>query len=544
MAKRPTSSANPKPTQQSNVASTQHLAALDRTNSTPPPALLPYQQRWVADHAPLKVAEKSRRIGLTWGEAADNALTAASADGSNIFYISATQDMALEYIEACAMWAKAYHLAAGEIEEGIFLDDEDKAIKLYKIDFPKSGHRIVSLSSRPANLRGKQGIIVIDEAAFAPDLEGLIKAAMAMLMWGDKVRILSTHNGDANPFNQLINDIRSGKRQGSVHRITFDEAVKDGLFRRVCLRKNIEWSQQKEDQWVEDVRSFYGDDAAEELDVIPAQGGGAYLPLALLEMRTAPANAVPVIRQAWDDAFSLLPETIRAQAVSGWCYETIMPNLATLAPEPAKSLGVDFARVGDLTAIVVLQEDQDLVRRVALVVEISRCPFRQQEQITAFIAKGLTRLRALAIDAGGNGAALAEHMADQFGQSRTMQIKFSDKLYLENMPRFKAHLEDGTLDHLPKDNQCRDDLRALQKINGIPKLPKQKTQRASGEKQQRHGDFAIALFLADLAMNQDNLGTCEGFISIPKKHISTDNLYHYDDDYQRSLASFCSRHLL
>lgn len=36
------------------------------------------------------------------------------------------------------------------------------------------------------------------------------------------------------------------------------------------------WTQEAEDKWVAGVRKFYGDDADEELDVIPAQGGGTY----------------------------------------------------------------------------------------------------------------------------------------------------------------------------------------------------------------------------------------------------------------------------
>ena len=84
-------------------------------------------------------------------------LIASRIDGSNVFYISATQDMAIEFIEACALWARAFDLAAGQVEEGIFFDDGDKQIKTYKIDFPKSGKRIVALSSRPANHRVKQG---------------------------------------------------------------------------------------------------------------------------------------------------------------------------------------------------------------------------------------------------------------------------------------------------------------------------------------------------------------------------------------------------
>ena len=65
-------------------------------DNAPPPVLLPYQQRWIADESQLKIAEKSRRIGLTWGEAADDVLIASKADGSNVFYISATEDMAID----------------------------------------------------------------------------------------------------------------------------------------------------------------------------------------------------------------------------------------------------------------------------------------------------------------------------------------------------------------------------------------------------------------------------------------------------------------
>ncbi len=155
-----------------------------------PPVLLPYQQRWVADTSPLKVIEKSRRTGITWAEASDNVLTAASsapAGGMNVYYIAYNQDMTVEYIQACAMWARAFNYAASEIEEGFWEeDDDDKHIRTYTIKFPDSGFRIVALSSRPSNLRGRQGIIVIDEAAFHEQLDELLKAALAMLIWGER----------------------------------------------------------------------------------------------------------------------------------------------------------------------------------------------------------------------------------------------------------------------------------------------------------------------------------------------------------------------
>lgn len=183
-----------------------------------PAVLMPYQQRWVADTSPLKVIEKSRRTGITWAEASDDVLTAASsapAGGMNVYYIAYNQDMTVEYIQACAMWARAFNYAASEIEEGFWEEDEDdKHIKTYTIKFPDSGFRVVALSSRPSNLRGRQGIIVIDEAAFHEQLDELLKAALAMLIWGGKVRVISTHDGDDNPFNTLIGDIRAGRQGG------------------------------------------------------------------------------------------------------------------------------------------------------------------------------------------------------------------------------------------------------------------------------------------------------------------------------------------
>ncbi|WP_221621178.1 hypothetical protein [Halomonas sp. YLB-10] len=55
-----------------------------------PAVLLDYQQRWIGVRAPLKVGEKSRRIGLTWAETADNVLIAASArsaGGQTVYYL-------------------------------------------------------------------------------------------------------------------------------------------------------------------------------------------------------------------------------------------------------------------------------------------------------------------------------------------------------------------------------------------------------------------------------------------------------------------------
>ena len=161
--------------------------------------LLPYQRRWIADTSQLKIAEKSRRTGLTWAEAAEAALSGSisqEAGGTDTFYVGTTKDMAREFIDACAMWAKAYNLAASAIGEEA-LEDDDKDILVYVINFA-SGFKIKALSSNPSNLRGMQGNVIIDEAAFQKDLAAVLKAALALTMWGSNVRLISTHNGIEN----------------------------------------------------------------------------------------------------------------------------------------------------------------------------------------------------------------------------------------------------------------------------------------------------------------------------------------------------------
>lgn len=491
----------------------------------PPPVLMPYQQRWIEDQAQLKVWEKSRRIGASWAEAADAVMLAAAEGGSNYFYISATQDMAREFVEACALWARAFDAAAGSIGEGLY-DDGDAAdgnrkyIKTFEIVFPRSGRRIVALSSRPTNLRGKQGTIGIDEAAFHGDLRALLKAALAMLLWGDRVRIWSTHDGVENPFNELIQEIRAGKRGGhdeaSVHRVTFRDAVADGLYRRVCLRKGIEWTQAGEDKWVAAAYRFYGDAASEELDAVPSASAGAYLSLTLIEQRMVPAwPATPdgpvVVRGAWDDAFAYLPEDVRRHAITGWCEEQLRPHLDRLNKLRRHAFGEDFARNRDQAITTVLEEDADLTRRPVLTFELANCPFSSQEQILMYVVDRLPRFRGGAMDATGNGAALAEAMAQRYGTEMIEQVKLSDSFYLAHMPKLKAALQDDTLRGIARDDALRDDLRAIKLVKGVPKVPHGDTQSAgaraaaaeAGSKLQRHGDFAIALFLAVYAFARE-----------------------------------------
>ena len=121
-----------------------------------PHILLPYQKRWHADRAPVRIQVKSRRIGGTWGclaaEAALEASLSRKAGGMDQLYVGYNKEMAAEFIGECAFFAKAYSLACSTISvslEKAVINDEDRDIVKYSITFA-SGFQCIALSSLPA----------------------------------------------------------------------------------------------------------------------------------------------------------------------------------------------------------------------------------------------------------------------------------------------------------------------------------------------------------------------------------------------------------
>lgn len=473
--------------------------------NTLPDILLGYQKELLQTTAvnAVTVYEKSRRIGITWGVAADAVLTsgaARSAGGMDTLYIGYNLDMAREFIDTCGMWAKAFLPAASEVQEFLFADTDDKgadrAIQAFRIVLA-SGFEIVALTSKPRSLRGRQGYLILDEAAFHDDLGEMLKAGMAFLMWGGKILVISTHDGETNPFAELVNDCRAGRKPYALLRTTFDAAIDDGLYERVAMTLKARGQKvpTKED-WIGGIRDFYGEDGDEELDCIPAQGSGAALSGALIELRMD--SDIPVLRWEKDDAFSRVPVHIRDAEAAEWCEANLKPLLDALPPDRRSFFGEDFGRLHDLTVIWPILLMDDTTRRPPFVVELSKIPFEQQKFVLFYIVRRLPRFMAGALDAGGNGAYLAEVAADEFGHDRIAQVKLSLEWYRENMPRFVAAFEDGTI-ALPRDANLLADHRSLKKIKGIIRVPDIREADARNKQIKRHGDSAIAHALGHFA---------------------------------------------
>jgi len=470
--------------------------------------LMAHQADWIADESPLKICAKGRRTGITFAEALDCTLIAAakrSAGGQNVFYIPDTKPKGREFIGYAAHFARTVAKEMLTIEDGIFFDQREdgttKAISSYIIRF-SSGFRIEALSSRPENIRGLQGTVVIDEAAFHRDVRNVIDAVGALLIWGGKIRIISSHNGISNPFNELIKEAAAGKNGFKVHTYSFGDAVTHGLYKRVCLIKGSDWSQEKQDVWEAEIRSAYGTRTAkmrQELDAIPAEAEGSALTRVLIEScmsRELPA----VIRWDRPDDFKNLEDFEREEQALEFCDGVLNPLLSRLNPDLEHVFGEDFARSGDKTAIVVFEIGADLIRRARLVVELKNIPFDQQRDILFYIGDALPRLSGGALDARGNGQYLAEKAKQRWGDN-IHEVMLSAKWYGLWMPAYIEAFVDKSL-LLPFDADVLADHQALAYVNGIIKVPDGHSSKGV-DGYDRHGDTAPAGALAWFASNQD-----------------------------------------
>lgn len=477
--------------------------------------LMLHQRQWIKQihEEDLNIAEKGRRTGITYSTALDDAITASSAKlagGDNVYYVGDTKEKGLEYIGYCAKMAKVMAMAMADgwdgIEVFLFEDQQEdgtsKQITSYRIRF-LSGFQIVALSSNPANIRGLQGIVNIDEAAFHKNVQAVIDACTALLIWGGKIRIISTHNGVKNPFNQLIRDSRAGLASFKVFHCTFDDAVKNGLYERVCLVKGWTPTAEAKQAWYDKVRKGYGTNTAamkEELDAIPREGSGVAIPGVLIEQSMKEVR--PILRLALNEDFVQKSLAYRDSWSAEWIRINLDPLLAKLDTGRQHVFGSDYARHGDFAVFAPLSIEQDLRRRCPFMIEMKDVPTRHQTQIIWHAIRRLPRFMGGAMDATGNGATLAEYTAEEFGLGIIHQVMLNDAWYRSNMVPFQQAFEDQMMD-LMRDADVLNDLRALEMIDGIIKLPKLRQQDTKDAEFKRHGDSAIALALGHFASRQD-----------------------------------------
>ena len=482
---------------------------------------LPYQKEWLEDRSDLKIIEKNRRCGISWTDSADSVLDAAPAQAwTNTYYMSFNKDNCRQYIEDAGEWAKKLGFAASEIieSEEPLLDDEDKSITTYRITFA-SGAEIMGLPGVSRSLRSKQGNVVIDEAAFFDDLESVLQAAKALVMWGGRIRVISTHNGDDNPFNILIKNIRSGKeKEWSLHRITFREAMAQGLYKRICLKQGRKWTPEADKEFMDKMYRIYGDNPDEELDVIPRASGDRYFGRGLLDHATADADSYDMRRLECSDSFLHKNESFKNREIEKFFNQEVRPILGAL--EGQVFGGNDFGRSGDLTTYWFAEEVSKTQLAVRLIVEIKNAPFEQQQLFNDYVTDWLSERKkfgGLAIDSRGNGQQIGEHaMLRHPGAS--IQVMETNAWYAKYGTDLHGLMESGDFS-VPDDETIKADFALVVLKNGIPTIPAVRTSDRDS-KGKRHGDGASAAMLCVCAWRECAADPAPSFFVAEKKKKS------------------------
>jgi len=457
-----------------------------------PHILLPYQVAWHEDKAKVRYAPKARQIGFTWGcLACESVLEAMPSNGINQYYIGYSLEMAAQFIGDCAFFARAFDAALSKIfidSQHMIVREQDKEFEIevfkYSIRFP-SGALINALSSNPRNFRSKHGHFRIDEAAFHDDLPALEKAAMAALIHGGRVDFISSLNGEDNPFYAAIEEVRAGSKKGSLHEIYFEDAVAQGLYERIALVHALPQTEAAKDEWVQEIRDYYGDNAAEELDGIPHKGGEIYFPRYLL--KPCQNKQIPIVR--WEQPPEFVTDDNRVAITQQWLDTYIAPLLAQLDPQVKSVLGHDFGRSGDLSVLNISQGITPEIWATRFMVELRNIPFDIQQQILFYILDRLPHFKHAKFDARGNGQSHAEGALQRYGVQKIDCVMFTAKWYAEHFPKLKRAYESRQF-IIPDDEDVLQDHRLVELYKGSPTMSNRHTK--GQDKKQRHGDAAVA----------------------------------------------------
>jgi phage FluMu gp28-like protein len=479
--------------------------------SDPLDHFLPYQRRWFYADAPVVVGEKSRRIGWTYASAC-RAVWRRLTVGSDLFYSSADLSAAREFVEYCKYFAKGFE--AGCEDEGERVIDEQAGITALVLRF-SHGARIVAGSSSPKFFRSKGGDADADEFAFHAAPRELFKAMHATAMvWGHRLRLWSTHNGEGSFFNLLVKGARreaterergregEGEAEGApaapvspstslplsrsprmlVQRVTLPDAVEQGLVEAIKGLKTPNPTARRE--WLEEMRASCPDEDTwnEEYLCRPSSEQASLLSYALIG--ACEEGEVPILDWHGDGARS---------------SESIQNQQSTIQNPVPLFAGFDVGRKRDRSVLWVLERVGDVywTREVRVLEDVN---FTAQEDMLHALMAG-RRVKRLCVDSTGIGAMLAERLAHRWGH-RAEAVHFTAAVKSElAMPLVR--LFQDRLVRVPADPVVREDLHKVRKTvtaAGNVRLD------ASRDDQTGHADRFWALALAYHAADDRRTG--------------------------------------
>lgn len=391
---------------------------------------LPYQIAWLRDTSRFKIWEKSRRIGATYVQAYEDVKDAARDDKPmDVWFTSADESAAKEYILYCGMWARVFQIAAEDLGEIVI--DKDDDIKALVVQFA-NGKRIHGLSSNPKAFRSKGGKLVVDEYAFHKQPEEMWKAAQPIVLWGYPIRVLSTYNGKGNRYYRMVSEARQGNRW-SLHTTTLMDAVDQGLVSKIIGHAA---SAAEIEAFVADARATAGDEEnwLQEYMCQPVDEATAWLTWDLITSAEHKDAGRPELYQGGD------------------CY-----------------LGGDIARRRHLTVYWVKEKVGDVLW-TREVVKLKNATFAEQDaELDRLFAT--YKIRRACLDQTGIGEKPVEDAKKRHGEYRVEGVLFSGTIKQHLAQSLKQRYEDRKV-RTPEDKEIRAAHHAVRKTTTVAGNPR------------------------------------------------------------------------
>ena len=203
-----------------------------------------WQTAWIFDDSPMRLAEKSVRIGWTYGDGFKNVRKRLRNKKRDYLFQSKDYPTALEYLKVCEgfcdifNWARSIVSRGEEVVNLPHYDDDGKQtgfteeVKIGRIVFD-NGSRILAFSSNPYALQAYGGDVGLDEFAGHRQQDQVWSSAQGRITWGFDLGVWSRHCGDATLFYQFAREAAAGKGGWSYYRVTMEDAVANGLVEKI-----------------------------------------------------------------------------------------------------------------------------------------------------------------------------------------------------------------------------------------------------------------------------------------------------------------------
>lgn len=222
---------------------------------------LPHQLAWIADESRQQLAEKSVRIGWTYGDAFKNVRKRILHKNRNYLFQTKDQQSSIEYLKTCMQFAGIFNLTRSILSSGedsvrvqskrengeSFTDD----VKFGFINFD-NGSRIIAFSSNPYAMAVFEGDVGLDEFAKHQAAEKLWETAQGRITWGYDLSVWSAHDGTDTLFYQFAQEARAGKGGWSHYLVTMQDAVDMGLVEKINETRGTSYTRE---QFMEDCRT-------------------------------------------------------------------------------------------------------------------------------------------------------------------------------------------------------------------------------------------------------------------------------------------------